>query len=73
MDMWMCSVWFLLPSLPGADAFGHRDDVTKAGGGFYFCSRAHRHGNEFLGQSVAYLYEANQYLKEPIRTNQVAL
>lgn len=52
--------------LPGADAFGHRDDVTKAGRGFYLCSRAHRHANKFLCQSVAYLYEGNQYSNEPI-------
>lgn len=59
-------VWFPCPYLPGADAFSHGDDVTKAGRGFYLCSRTHRHGNKFLCQSVAYLYEGNQYLDEPI-------
>lgn len=42
-------------SLPGADAFGHCDDVTQAGCSFDLCARAHRHGHQFFSQSVANL------------------
>lgn len=59
-----CGICFFY--LPGADAFGHRDDVAKAGRGLHLGSRAHRHGNKLLCQCVAYLYKGNQYLNEPI-------
>lgn len=41
--------------LPGADAFGHCDDVTQAGWSFDLCTWAHCHGNQFFSQSVANL------------------
>lgn len=44
--------WFFLP---GADAFGHCDDVTQAGWSLDLRTRAHRHGNQFFSQSVANL------------------
>lgn len=42
-----------LPLSPGADAFGHHDDVTQAGGGLHPGARAHGHGHQLLCQRVA--------------------
>lgn len=45
--------------VPGANAFGHADDVTEAGRSLDLCPRAHCHGNQLLSQSVTYLNETH--------------
>lgn len=49
--------------LPGADAFGHCDDVTQAGWSFDLCTWAHCHGNQFFSQRVANLCVENQQIR----------
>lgn len=54
--------------LPGADAFGHSDDVTQTGWCFDLCPWAHCHGNQLLSQSVTDLYVEVSRVSQWVKT-----